>query len=141
MKGAVEPVVPGILHDEHDGDLGSHLHDGREGNTIVEAKVGRNRVEEPNLGEFGSKMAEENEGGAVPLLLEGRNLLLLNLVLVEVRNHAHDDVGNAATKVDYFVHDEAHDTGREGVVLHVEVPSLLSVLAYSLFEILLGVGR
>jgi hypothetical protein len=39
------------------------------------------------------------------------------------------------------VHDEAHDTGREGVVLHVEVPSLLSVLAYSLFEILLGVGR
>lgn len=138
VKAAVEPVVPGILHDEHDGDLGGHLHDRREGNTVVHAKVGRNRVEEPNLRQLGSEMAEENEGGAVPLLLEGRDLLLLNLVLVEVRDHAYDDKRNAAAKIDYFVHDKAHDTGREGVVLHVEVPSLLQALAYGRFEILLG---
>ena len=83
-------------------------------------------MEEPDLGELGSKVADEDNGGAVPLFLKRRHLLGLDLVLVEEGDLVHDHEGNAAAEVDEFVHDEAHDAGRERVVLHVKVPSLIS---------------
>ena len=46
----------------------------------------------------------------------------LNLVLVEVWDHANDDPGQAAAEVDSLVHDEAHDTGGERIVADVCVP-------------------
>ena len=46
----------------------------------------------------------------------------LNLVFVEVWNHADDDPGQTAAEVDGLVHDEAHDTGGERVVADVGVP-------------------
>lgn len=52
VKRAVEPVVPGILHDEEDADVEGHLPERREGHAIVEAEVGGDGVEEPDLGKL-----------------------------------------------------------------------------------------
>lgn len=128
VQGAVEPVVPGILHDKADGDLEGHLPGGREGHVVVHAEVGGDGVEEPDLGKLGGEVADEDDGGAVPLLLQGGNLLSLDLVAVEEGDEVHDHVGNAAAEVDELVEDEAHDSGREGVVLHVNVPGLSRML-------------
>lgn len=46
----------------------------------------------------------------------------LNLVFVEVWDHADDDPGQTAAEVHGLVHDEAHDTGGERVVTDVGVP-------------------
>ena len=129
VQAAVEPVVPGILQDEENGNLQSHLPNRRERNAVLDAEVSGNRVEEPDLGELGGEVADENDGGTIPLLLEGGHLLGLNLVLVEVGNLVHDHKRDAAAEVNGFVHDEAQDSGREGVVLHVQVPSLFIVVS------------
>lgn len=124
VKRAVEPVVPGILHDEEDGDLPSHGEERGERNAVIHAEVGSDGVEEPDLRQFGGEVADEDDGSAIPLLLEGRDLLVLNLVLVEVGDLVHDHEGDAAAEVDELVHDEAEDTGRQSVILHVQIPSL-----------------
>ena len=77
VKPTVEPVVPGILHDEEDQDLHGHLPERRERNTIFEAEVVRDGVEEPDLRQFDGAVLEEDEEGAVPLFFPGRNFLLL----------------------------------------------------------------
>jgi hypothetical protein len=128
VQSTVEPIVPSIFHYEAEGDLESHLPYGRERHTVVHAQVCSDGVEEPDLREFGGEVADENNGGAVPLLLEGGNLLLLDSELLEVRDVVHQHEGNAATKVDNLVEDKTHDTGRESVVLHPKVPSLNRVL-------------
>jgi hypothetical protein len=124
MQSTVEPVVPSILHDEADSDLESHLPDRREGHTVVHTEVGGDRVEEPDLRKFGGEVADKNNGGAIPLLLKSRNLLLLNSELLEIGDVVHHHIGNTAAEVDELVEDETHDAGREGIVLHPEVPSL-----------------
>lgn len=124
VQSTVEPVVPGIFHDEAENDLESHLPHRRERHTVVHTEVGSDGVEEPDLRKFGGEVADENNGGAVPLLLESRNLLLLNSELLEVRDVVHQHEGNAAAEVDEFVEGETHDTGRKSVVLHPKVPSL-----------------
>lgn len=124
VKSAVEPVVPGILHDEEDGNLPGHGEERGERNAVVHAEVGGDGVEEPDLRQFGGEVADEDDGGAVPLFFEGRDLLRLNLVFVEVGDLVHDHEGNAAAEVDDLVHDEAHDAGGQSVILHEQVPSL-----------------
>lgn len=124
VQASMEPVVPSILHNKHDGNLNNHLQEGGEWHTVVHAEVGGNGMEEPNLRKLGGEVADENDGGTVPLLLEGGNLLVLDLVLVEIGNLVHNKKRDAASKVDDFVHDEAHDAGREGIILHKEIPSL-----------------
>lgn len=64
----MEPVVPGILHDEKDGNLVGHLEQRREGYTIIHTKEDGDRVEKPNLGQLNGNMADEDEGGAIELL-------------------------------------------------------------------------
>ena len=76
VKRAVEPVVPGILHDEEDADVEGHLPERREGHAIVEAEVGGDGVEEPDLGELDGAVTEENEAGALELFLPGGALSL-----------------------------------------------------------------
>lgn len=124
VQGAVEPVVPSILHDEEHGNLQRHLPDGGEGHAVLQAEVSRDGVEEPDLWQLGGEVADEDDGGALPLLLERWDLLVLDLVLVEVWDLVHDHEGNAAAEVDNFVHGEAHDTRRESVILHKQVPAL-----------------
>ena len=118
VQAAVEPVVPGILHGEDDGDLYSHFPQRRERNAVVHTKVCGDGVEEPNLGQLSREVADEDDGSTVPLLLERRNLLVLNLVLVEIGDLVGDNERQASTEVDNLVHDKAHDTGGERVVLH-----------------------
>lgn len=48
---------------------------------------------------------------------------VLNLVLVEGGDGVNQHVGQAAAKVDNFVHCEGHDAGGEGIILPPEVPS------------------
>lgn len=45
VQSSVEPIVPGILHDEEDGDVESHLAERGEGDTVVHAEVGCDGVE------------------------------------------------------------------------------------------------
>lgn len=124
VQGSMKPVVPGIFHDKKDGNLNSHLEERRKRHTIGHAAVGGQRVEQPDLWQLGSEMADEDNGGAVPLLLKGGNLLVLDLVFLKEGNLVHDHERNATAEVDDFVQDEAHDAGRQGIVLHEEVPSL-----------------
>lgn len=124
VKSAVEPVVPGVFHDEEESNLPSHGEDRGERDAVVHAEVGGNGVEEPDLRQFGGEVADEDDGGAIPLLLQGGDLLVLNLVLVEVRDLVHDHERNAAAEVDDLVHEEAEETGRQSIVVHPQVPSL-----------------
>lgn len=78
VQRAVEPVVPGVLHDEEDGDLHRHLPEGREGNPILETKIDSDGVEEPDLGEFDGAVLEEDECGAFPLFSGGGDFLLFS---------------------------------------------------------------
>jgi hypothetical protein len=133
VQSAVEPVMPSILHDEADGDLESHLPGGREGHTVIQTEVGSNGVEEPDLRKFGGEVADKDDGGAIPLLLKSRDLLLLDSELFEIGDVVHEHEGNAAAEVDKFVEEETQDAGREGVVLHPEVPSLSRKLVLLIF--------
>lgn len=82
VQSAVEPVVPGVFHDEEDGDLVGHLEPGREGDTVVHAKVHGNGVEEPDLRELDGDVADKDKGSAVKLLAPRRNFLLFDCMLV-----------------------------------------------------------
>ena len=62
----------------------------------------------------------------------------LNLVFVEVWDHADDDPGQTAAEVDGLVHDEAHDTGGEGIVADVCVPRSPHALEVVEVDIVLG---
>lgn len=81
VQGAVEPVVPGVLHDEENSDLVGHLEPRRERYSVVHTEEGSNRVEEPNLGKLNSDMADENEGGAVELFSPRRDFLLSQMCM------------------------------------------------------------
>lgn len=72
VQGTVEPVVPSVLHDEEDCDLVGHLEDAGERDAVVHAEVGSNWVEEPDLGELDGDVGQEDQGGAVELLLPCR---------------------------------------------------------------------
>lgn len=138
VQASMEPVVPSILHNKKDGNLNGHLQEGGEWHTVVHAEVGGNGMEEPNLRKLGGEVADENDGGTVPLLLEGGNLLVLNLVLVEIGNLVHNKERNAPAEIDDFVHDEAHDAGRKGIILHKEIPSRPQTLGKVEVDIVLG---
>lgn len=74
VHGAVGPVVPGILEDEENGNLVGHLQRRRERNASFETKELGHGVEEPDLGKLDGKVAQQHQGGALPLLLSGGNL-------------------------------------------------------------------
>lgn len=76
VQGAVEPIVPGVLHNEEDGNVHGHLPERGEGHAVVHAEVSRNGVEKPNLGQLDGEVAQEDQAGALPLFLQGRNFLL-----------------------------------------------------------------
>lgn len=132
MQTAVEPVMPSILHDKAKGNLNSHGPNRGEGEAVVHTEIGSDGVEEPDLGKLGSEVADEDNGGAIPLFLESWHLLVLDLEAVEVGDHVAEHIGDAATEVDELVENEAHDTGCESVILHPEIPGLLGELSQCL---------
>ncbi len=71
VQATMHPVMPGILNDEEDADLKSYGPNAGERNTVVEAEVGGDRMEQPDLREFDGAVAEEDEHSAVPLFLPG----------------------------------------------------------------------
>lgn len=77
MQSPVEPVMPGILHDEEKGNMEGHLANRREGDAEAHAEVGRDGVEEPDLRELDGEVAKENQAGTFPLLFHCRYFLLL----------------------------------------------------------------
>lgn len=54
----------------------------------------------------------------------------MNLVLVEHGEGIDDHPRERPAKVDDLVHEEAHETGRENVVLHPQIPRLSSNVSY-----------
>ena len=52
---------------------------------------------------------------------------LLQLVLVEHGEGVDDHPRDRPAKVDDLVHEEAHEAGREGVILHPKIPRLYIV--------------
>lgn len=89
---AVRPVVPCVLQYEEDGDLVGHLVERGKGDAGREANILAHGMEEPrdvseeadtygkedrpNLRKLDSEMAEENEGGALPLFVGGGYFIL-----------------------------------------------------------------
>lgn len=168
VKGAVEPVVPGILHDEENGDLVGHLEPRWKGHTVVHTEKSGNRVEQPNLRKLNCDMADEDEGGAVELFSPGGDFLLLrtwfvsscsssepnmesekgadrpgstyvlDLVLVEGGNSVDDNPWQAASEVDNLVHHERHDASGEGIILHIQIPGGPGALENAEVDIDLG---
>lgn len=145
VQSAVEPVVPGILHDEEGEDLVGHLPPRREREAVLQAEEGGDGVEEPDLRQLDGAVADEDKESAVPLLLPSGKLGLLrgsldicfvfhgeeelgtnilDLPLVEERNGIDDDPWEGPAEIDELVHDEAHDARRDRVILHPEVPRL-----------------
>lgn len=119
--------MPCVLHDEEHGDLECHLAYRGKRDAVRQTEVDRNGVEEPDLGKLDGEMAEENQAGAFPLLLQGWDLLVLDLVLVEVRNTVNHHPEKRSAKVDDLVNGEAQDTRCQCIVLHPEVPGLYDV--------------
>ena len=76
VHGAVDPVVPGILENEEDGNLEGHLIDTRERDGVAEAEELAHGVEEPDLRELDGEVGEEDEEGALPLFPSSRDLIL-----------------------------------------------------------------
>jgi len=122
VEGAVHPVVPCVLEDEEDCNLVGHLVERREGNASAEAEELSHGVEEPDLRELNSEVAQQDELGALPLFSGSRDFLVLNLVLVEIGNAIDDNPRKGAAEVDKFVHQEGHDTSGEDVVANVRIP-------------------
>lgn len=56
--------------------------------------------------------------------LRARETHVLQLPLVEEGDGVDDDPGERSAKVDELVHDETHNTRRDCVILHPEVPGL-----------------
>lgn len=77
----------------------------------------------PLLGKQVRKVKKKKGGGGAAERPRIEITHILNLVLVEGRNAVDNNVGEAAAKVDNLVHHEGHDTGGEGVILHVQIPS------------------
>ena len=84
MQCAVHPVMPCIFQNEEDCNVEYDCGPGRERNTSVHSTEFRRWVEEVDLRKLDGEMAEEDKLGAAPLLCDGRDLLPLNLVFVEV---------------------------------------------------------
>lgn len=141
MYCAVDPVVPGILENEEDGDLEGYLIDTGKGYKVVKAEEVAHKVEEPDLRELDGEVGEKDKEGALPLFLCSRDLVLsdslalyyfikghdaaylLDLILPEPRDHVDDNPRQRAAKVDSLVYDKGHDTRGENIVVHVRVPS------------------
>lgn len=68
-------------------------------------------------------MTQEHEFGAIPLFLQGRDLVVLNLVAFENTEGVDEDPRQGSTEVDQFVHRKGHDTRGENIVLHPGIPS------------------
>ena len=81
VHGAVGPIVPGVLHDEEDGDLVGHLVERRERNAGLETEVLAHGVEQPDLRKLDSEVGEEDEKRAL-CLLPGRGDLVLFVVRI-----------------------------------------------------------
>jgi hypothetical protein len=151
---AMRPVVPGIFHDEENGDLVGHLEERRERNRCREAEVLAHRVEEPDLGEFDGKVGEEDEERALELLPGGGDFVLcavsfgracggdttyrLDLVTPEHGQAVDDDPGQCAPKVKGLVNDKGHDACGEDIVAHPRVPGQPHLLKVVERDVVLG---
>ncbi len=124
VKESVHPVMPCILQDEKDGDLDADRLPCWKRHAGIKTAGLRHWMEEPDLREFDGEMGEENQFRACPLFLPRRDLQPLNFIFIEVWDRIDDDPGKTAAEIDRFVHDEAHDTGRKNIVLHVGIPTL-----------------
>lgn len=68
----------------------------------------------------------------------GVSTYVLNLPLIEIRDHANDDPRKSAAEVNNLVHDEAQDTRSKGVVLHPHIPRRPKALSHVQLNIILG---
>lgn len=81
--------MPGVFHDEEDGDLKGHFCPGGERHARVHTKVFTHRVKEPDLGKLDCEVGEEDHLGATPLLFNGGDFMLRALVSRAIRLQGH----------------------------------------------------
>ena len=79
-------------------------------------------------------MGQKDHFRAGPLFCGSRDLLSLDLILVEVGNSTDYDPGKTPAKIYNLVHDEAHDPGGKDIVLHICVPALYQLLGDNLWR-------
>ncbi|KAI3476992.1 hypothetical protein L1887_61422 [Cichorium endivia] len=123
MQRAVRPVVEGILKQEEEPDLPCDLGPVREGHLVRrQAKVLADGVERPDLRQLYGKVRQQHVLGALPLLLRGGYLVVLQLVLAHARHGVDDDPRDRTAKVDELVQHKRHDARRQHRVAPVQVP-------------------
>jgi hypothetical protein len=76
---AVSPVVPGVFHDEEDGNLVGNLVQRRERDRCLEAEVLAHGVKKPDLREFDGEMGQEDKERTLGLLPEGGDFVLCTM--------------------------------------------------------------
>lgn len=103
VQRSMKPVVPGILEDEKDSDLGSHLPGRRKWHVPTHTDPRRKGVEEPDLREFDGAVADKDNGSTVKLFSKGGHFLILNLVLSEMRDLVGKHKRDAAAKIYHLV--------------------------------------
>lgn len=131
MQASVEPVVPGVLSDEEQGQVKSDFPPRRERSRERDTNLLTQRVEKPDGKGLDQEVRNQHRLEALQLLLVAGDLSFLDLVLVEVRNAVDDGPGQTATKIHDFVHQEEKETRGEQVVVHPVVvggPELLDIV-------------
>lgn len=117
VQASVEPVVPGVLADEEDGQVEGDLVPRWEGHREGHADFLCDWVEKPDGEGLHHEMRNQHRLETLPLLLIAWDLSLLDLVFVEVRNTVDDSPGQTTTKVHDFVHHEKEKTSGKHVVI------------------------
>ena len=128
MQASVEPVVPCILQNEENGQVQCDFSPRGEWNIEGHSDFHGNRVEEPNWESFHHEVGDQHRLKTLPLFLVVRELGVLDLVLVEVRDSLDNGPRQTSAKVHDLVHQKEEQSGSKHVVVHVIVvgtPKLL----------------
>lgn len=130
VEGTVEPVVPGILHEKEDGDLGSKGLESREVGRNVNVQEVANGLEAKDGHGLDKGVGNQDVLEALKLVVGAGDLGVLDLVLSKEGDAIQKEPGGRAAKVDELMDNQEQEASGEEVVVHpgvVVAPSLLEV--------------
>lgn len=129
VQSAVEPVVPGILHEKEGGNLHAKGRQGRKVGRNVNVKKLANGLEGKDGHGLDKGVGHQDVAQALELLGVAGVLGILDLVLLKVGDAVQNVPWQAAAKVHKLVDHKKQEAGRQKVVVHPRV-----VVAPGLFD-------